>query len=268
MEIDLPIRELITTTNILDPKLASILTGICQSFFYILLFSFLSSAVVVSVSGTRTFLQLLALTISLDHRPVVVLFSCMLISLLHLHLVSLFSQIYFGSIASLCLLFGLLVSSRLSSSLSASCVASDRASLLFSAHQTPMIPCNAVDPSDADPSPSNRLASDSTSTDMKDIASSNRQSRNPLIYPKKRPPPYGIQKASKSPSLLTSYACRSPRSARFALIQQQQRLRGTQFCRKECVLLEEEYRDEIRYYMHDMEVSLLSFHNHNCPTSC
>lgn len=88
---------------------------------------------------------------------------------------------------------------------------------------------------------------------MKDIASSNRQSHNPLIYPKKRPSPHGIQKASKSPSLLASYARRSPRSAKLALIQQQQRLRGAQFCRKESVLLEEEYRDEIRYYMHDME---------------
>jgi len=192
----------------------------------------------------------------------------MLTGLLHLHLVSLFSQIYFRSIASLCLLFGLLVSSPLSSSLSASCLASDRASLFFSAHQTPMTPCDTVDPSDADPSPSNRLASDSTSTDMKDIASSNRQSRNSLIYPKKRPPPHGVQKASKSPSLLASYACRSPRSAKFALIQQQQRLRGTQFCRKESVLLEEEYRDEIRYYMHDMEVSFSPPLNHSSPEEC
>jgi len=128
--------------------------------------------------------------------------------------------------------------------------------------------CDAVDPSDADPSPSNRLASDSTSTDMKDIASSNRQFRNPLIYPKKRPSPHGIQKAFKSPSLLASYACRSPRSAKLALIQQQQRLRGTQFCRKESVLLEEEYRDEIRYYMHDMEVSFFPPHNHSSSEEC
>lgn len=117
-----------------------------------------------------------------------------------------------------------------------------------------MIPIHPSD-ADADTSSPNSPVSDSTSNNMKDIASSNRQSHNPLIYPKKRPSPHGIQKASKSPSLLASYARRSPRSAKLALIQQQQRLRGAQFCRKESVLLEEEYRDEIRYYMHDMEVS-------------
>jgi hypothetical protein len=98
--------------------------------------------------------------------------------------------------------------------------------------------------------------SDTTGLDMKDTSvPATRQSRNSLIYPKKRPSPHGIHKVSKSPSLLASYACRSPRSAKLALLQQQQRLREAQFCRKESVLLEEEYRDEIRYYMHDMEVS-------------
>jgi hypothetical protein len=91
---------------------------------------------------------------------------------------------------------------------------------------------------------------------MKDISfPSNRQSRNSFIYPKRRPSPHGIQKAAKSPSFLASYARRSPRSAKLALLQQQQRLRETQYCRKESVLLEEEYRDEIHCYMHDMEVS-------------
>ncbi|KAJ3553621.1 hypothetical protein NP233_g12603 [Leucocoprinus birnbaumii] len=56
------------------------------------------------------------------------------------------------------------------------------------------------------------------------------------------------------------HARRSPRSAKLALLQQQQRLKEAQFCRKESVLLEEEYRDEIRYYMHDMEVSFSQSH--------
>lgn len=141
---------------------------------------------------------------------------------------------------------------------------SHRAFPPFSAHQTPMSPCVLVAPAHADPSSPRRpvsvsLPQVSSSPDMKDIAvSSSRQSRNSLIYPKKRPSPHGVQKVSKSPSLLASYARRSPRSAKLALLQQQQRLREAQYCRKESVLLEEEYRDEIRYYMHDMEVSFKS----------
>lgn len=103
---------------------------------------------------------------------------------------------------------------------------------------------------------------------MKDISvSSTRQSRNSLIYPKKRPSPHGIHKTSKSPLLLATYARRSPRSAKLALIQQQQRLRETQYTRKENVLLEEEYRDEIRYYMHDMEVSEILWASFSCRNS-
>ncbi len=119
---------------------------------------------------------------------------------------------------------------------------------------------------DANPFSSSRsasisLTSDPTSLDMKDVSiSSTRQTRNSFIYPKKRPSPHGVHKghSHRSPSLLSSHGCRSPRSAKVILLhqQQQQRLRGTQYyCRKENVLLEEEYRDEIRYYMHDMEVS-------------
>lgn len=138
-----------------------------------------------------------------------------------------------------------------------------------------MLSLDPVDSNDADPSSPFRsasifLTSYSTGLDMKDVSiSSTRQSRNTLIYPKKRPSPHGIQKAHKSPSLLASYARRSPRSAKLALLQQQQRLREAQYhCRKENVLLEEEYRDEIRYYMHDMEVSSPFLHAYACRNSC
>lgn len=41
------------------------------------------------------------------------------------------------------------------------------------------------------------------------------------------------------------------------MIQQRQREAQILALRREGVLLEEEYREEIRYYMHDMEVSAL-----------
>ncbi|KAF8640721.1 hypothetical protein AX17_000373 [Amanita inopinata Kibby_2008] len=87
---------------------------------------------------------------------------------------------------------------------------------------------------------------------MKDIAP--RHSRNALIYPKKRPSPHGITKPHKSPPLpMCGPARRSPRSVKATLIQQRQREAQIIALRREGILLEEEYRDEIRYYMHDME---------------
>lgn len=97
-------------------------------------------------------------------------------------------------------------------------------------------------------------------SDMKDVSiSSTRQSRNPLVYPKKRPSPHGITKSRKSP-LLPAHGPvrRTPRSAKSALVQQRHRELQILALRREGVLLEEEYRDEISYYMHDMEVSPLS----------
>ncbi|TFK40996.1 cyclin [Crucibulum laeve] len=96
---------------------------------------------------------------------------------------------------------------------------------------------------------------------MKDVSSASiRHSRHSLIYPKKRPSPHGISKSHKSPLLPAPGPPRkTPRSVKAALIQQQ-RIREAQILalRREGVLLEEEYRDEIRYYMHDMERDTMS----------
>lgn len=99
-------------------------------------------------------------------------------------------------------------------------------------------------------------ASTSVFLDMKDITTaSNRHTRNSLIYPKKRPSPHGISKAHRSPLLPAPGANRrTPRSIKATLIQRQREAQISAL-RREGVLLEEEYRDEIRYYMHDMEVS-------------
>ncbi|KIK04245.1 hypothetical protein K443DRAFT_93530 [Laccaria amethystina LaAM-08-1] len=90
---------------------------------------------------------------------------------------------------------------------------------------------------------------------MKDVSTaSNRHSRNSLIYPKKKPSPHGISKSHKSPLLpANAPARRTPRSAKAALLQQRQRGAQIQALRREGVYLEEEYREEIRHYMHDME---------------
>ncbi|KAF8912830.1 cyclin [Gymnopilus junonius] len=88
---------------------------------------------------------------------------------------------------------------------------------------------------------------------MKDVAS-NKHSRSSLIYPKKRPSPHGITKFHKSPLLpANGLARRTPRSTKIALMQQRQREAQIQALRREGIFLEEEYRDEIRYYMLDME---------------
>jgi len=95
---------------------------------------------------------------------------------------------------------------------------------------------------------------------MKDISTAaSRHARNNLVYPKKRPSPHGVakSKAHKSPLLPANGVARpSPRPSKAALLQQQQRQKAAQAlaARQSSVYLEDEYRDEIRLYMHDMEV--------------
>ncbi|KAF8078450.1 cyclin [Lyophyllum atratum] len=90
---------------------------------------------------------------------------------------------------------------------------------------------------------------------MKDVSTASiRHSRNSLAYPKKRPSPHGVSKSHKSPLLpANGPPRRTPRSAKSAMLQQRQREAQILALRREGILLEEEYRDEIQYYMHDME---------------
>ncbi|KAH8835331.1 cyclin [Flagelloscypha sp. PMI_526] len=82
---------------------------------------------------------------------------------------------------------------------------------------------------------------------MKDVSAA----RYPraLAYPKKRP--QGVSK-HKTPALASK---RSPRSAKASLQQAHLRARDAQIAalRAQGLFLEEEYRDEIRVYMHEME---------------
>jgi hypothetical protein len=91
--------------------------------------------------------------------------------------------------------------------------------------------------------------------DMKDVSTLSTKPSRASVYPKKRPSPHGVVKGHKSP-LLPAYGPlrRSPRSAKS---QQKQYEAQILALRRQGVLLEEEYREEIRQYMHDMEVRLL-----------
>ena len=51
---------------------------------------------------------------------------------------------------------------------------------------------------------------------------------------------------------------KSPRAARAEQLAQRQREAQINALRREGIYLEEEYREEIRYYMHEMEVSIYS----------
>ncbi|CAK5264752.1 unnamed protein product [Mycena citricolor] len=91
---------------------------------------------------------------------------------------------------------------------------------------------------------------------MKDVTALHKHSRNSLVYPKKRPSPHGVTKSShKTPLLLPAHGPvrKTPRSAKASLAHQRQREAQLQALRRDGVLLEDEYREEIRHYMHEME---------------
>lgn len=94
-------------------------------------------------------------------------------------------------------------------------------------------------------------------SDMKDISISSYRSSRKVAYPKKRPSPIGVFKASKTPGGPLAPSHKSPYSAKTALLQQRQRDAQIAALRRQGVLLEEEYRDDIRFYMHEMEVRFM-----------
>jgi hypothetical protein len=101
-----------------------------------------------------------------------------------------------------------------------------------------------------------------SSLNMKDTSVSSRHPRNNPLYPKRRPSPLGITKSRKSQSPLTLSVVvaaaaaqrHSPRAAKMESMLQRRRELQLAALRREGILLEEEYREEIRYYMYEMEV--------------
>jgi hypothetical protein len=111
--------------------------------------------------------------------------------------------------------------------------------------------------------PSNASSSNPDhAVDMKDVAAtSSRHTRN-TVYPKKRPSPHGIQKRAKASPIYASVATasssrRETPAARAALLAKKQREAQVLALHRDGVLLEEEYREDARCYMHEMEVSFL-----------
>ena len=94
---------------------------------------------------------------------------------------------------------------------------------------------------------------------MKDVSNSSRASSRPSAYPKKRPSPHGISKSrsKQSPLYPAQVTRKSPRAVKADLAHRQREAQILAL-RREGIYLEEEYRDEIQYYMHEMEVSKLA----------
>lgn len=94
---------------------------------------------------------------------------------------------------------------------------------------------------------------------MKDITSSSKNVRT-SVYPRKRPSLHGISKSHKqqnqSPLLYPSHSNvrKSPRNVKAEQIARKQREAQISALRREGIYLEEEYREEIRRYMLEMEV--------------
>lgn len=115
-----------------------------------------------------------------------------------------------------------------------------------------------------------------SSLNMKDTSVPSRHSRNNPLYPKKRPSPNGVTKSRKSQSqspltlsVVTAAAAsrRSPRATKVESVLQRRRELQLAALRREGILLEDEYREEIRYYMYEMEVRELSFFFFKCILS-
>lgn len=92
---------------------------------------------------------------------------------------------------------------------------------------------------------------------MKDISSS--KNVRTSLYPRKRPSLHGISKArgqKDSPPPHTSHpnTRKSPRNIKAEQLAHKQREAKISALRREGIYLEEEYREEIRRYMHEMEV--------------
>ena len=92
---------------------------------------------------------------------------------------------------------------------------------------------------------------------MKDLTST--KNVRSTVYPRKRPSPHGISKSHRqnhSPLLYSSHSNirKSPRNAKAEQLARKQREAQISALRREGIYLEEEYREEIRRYMLEMEV--------------
>ena len=104
-------------------------------------------------------------------------------------------------------------------------------------------------------SPSTSSPTNHISLIMKDVAAPSTRAVRNQLYPKKRPSPHrdGVQK-SRSKDLVGS-SRRTPAAIKAELQRLKHREAQLAAYRKEGIYIEEEYREEICYIMHEMEVS-------------
>ena len=95
------------------------------------------------------------------------------------------------------------------------------------------------------------------SPSMKDVSSSVAKASRPSAYPKKRPSPHGISKSRKQSSSplhpAQTVVRRSPRTTKAEEVQRQREAQ-IHAMRRQGIYLEEEYQEDIKLYMHEMEV--------------
>ena len=89
---------------------------------------------------------------------------------------------------------------------------------------------------------------------MKDLSNSTAKHARHPVYPKKRPSPHrdGVAKWRSKQSPIPLAVRRTPQLLRAELMRQRQA--QLLAFRKDGIYVEEEYREEIRFYMHEMEV--------------
>lgn len=94
-----------------------------------------------------------------------------------------------------------------------------------------------------------------SSQSMKDLSNSTAKHARHPVYPKKRPSPHrdGVAKWRSKQSPIPLAVRRTPQLLRAELMRQRQA--QLLAFRKDGIYVEEEYRDEIQFYMHEMEVS-------------
>lgn len=90
---------------------------------------------------------------------------------------------------------------------------------------------------------------------MKDAKQSSTKAARLSAYPRKRPSPYGVSKSHQRAPSASAGIRKTPRATRGAPSQRRLSRAVIVALRRDGIFLEEEYQDEIRFYMHEMEVS-------------
>ncbi|KAF9821949.1 hypothetical protein IEO21_00379 [Rhodonia placenta] len=93
---------------------------------------------------------------------------------------------------------------------------------------------------------------------MKDAKQSSTKAARLSAYPRKRPSPYGVSKSHQRAPSASAGIRKTPRATRGAPSQRRLSRAVIVALRRDGIFLEEEYQDEIRFYMHEMELQTMA----------